>query len=136
MHTNIQKYIYMYIHTYMYIHYYDLPPQGGVHTHQTLLFSATVPSWVQSVARKYLRKDKRVDIDLVIGETLKTAAKVLNNRSGEKKRLKQMRNNTSRWAFCHGETLVCSAGRTFTHSVCYSMCYSARYGVPCKIISN
>jgi len=34
------------------------------HTVQTLLFSATIPSWVEGVARKYLRPDRK-QIDLV-----------------------------------------------------------------------
>lgn len=36
--------------------------------HQTLLFSATVPSWVQQVARKYLRPDNKETVDLVTGQ--------------------------------------------------------------------
>ncbi|EKX51855.1 hypothetical protein GUITHDRAFT_102470 [Guillardia theta CCMP2712] len=44
--------------------------------HQTLLFSATVPSWVQEIARNYLRADRRKDVDLVKHETLKTAPKI------------------------------------------------------------
>lgn len=38
---------------------------SGQNRHQTLLFSATVPSWVQNVAKKYLRPKMREDVDLV-----------------------------------------------------------------------
>jgi len=48
----------------------DTTKHGGTHTHQTLLFSATLPSWVQGVARKYLRPDLRADVDLVSGLSL------------------------------------------------------------------
>ena len=50
--------------------------QAKAHGHQTMLFSATLPSWVQAVARKFLRADKRVDIDLVTGQALQTAPKI------------------------------------------------------------
>jgi len=42
---------------------------------QTLLFSATVPSWVQRTARKYLRSDI-VKLDLVGEGTVRTATTV------------------------------------------------------------
>ena len=42
---------------------------------QTLLFSATVPSWVQKTARKYLRSDI-VKLDLVGRGTVRTATSV------------------------------------------------------------
>ena len=54
-------------------------PEASNLDHQTLLFSATVPSWVQvlsppasltltqqqEIARNYLRADRRKDVDLV-----------------------------------------------------------------------
>jgi ATP-dependent RNA helicase DDX21 len=42
---------------------------------QTLLFSATIPSWVQNTARKYLRSDI-VKLDLVGKGTIRTATSV------------------------------------------------------------
>ena len=42
---------------------------------QTLLFSATVPRWVQRTARKYLRSDI-VKLDLVGEGTVRTATTV------------------------------------------------------------
>ena len=42
---------------------------------QTLLFSATVPQWVQRTARKYLRSDI-VKLDLVGRGTVRTATSV------------------------------------------------------------
>jgi len=42
---------------------------------QTLLFSATVPRWVQRTARKYLRSDI-VKLDLVGEGTVRTATSV------------------------------------------------------------
>jgi len=42
---------------------------------QTLLFSATVPRWVQRTARKYLRSDI-VKLDLVGKGTVRTATSV------------------------------------------------------------
>jgi len=42
---------------------------------QTLLFSATVPRWVQQTARKYLRSDI-VKLDLVGQGTVRTATSV------------------------------------------------------------
>ena len=42
---------------------------------QMLLFSATVPYWVREVADKYMSHD-RVVVDLIGGESLKTAVSV------------------------------------------------------------
>ena len=42
---------------------------------QMLLFSATVPYWVREVADKYMSHD-RVIVDLIGGESLKTAVSV------------------------------------------------------------
>jgi len=42
---------------------------------QTLLFSATVPHWVQKTARKYLRRDL-VKLDLVGQGSVRTATSV------------------------------------------------------------
>jgi len=42
---------------------------------QTLLFSATIPRWVQRTARKYLRSDI-VKLDLVGEGTVRTATTV------------------------------------------------------------
>jgi hypothetical protein len=57
------------IHAYIHAHIQAVcedAGDSGKNKHQTLLFSATVPSWVQSVAKKYLRPDMRKDVDLVI----------------------------------------------------------------------
>ena len=49
------------------------PASGGVI--QTLLFSATLPSWVADVARRFLRADRET-VDLVGSSTLKAAESV------------------------------------------------------------
>jgi len=45
--------------------------------HQILLFSATVPEWVQTTCQKYMRRDMMKRVDLVTGSSLnKTAEKI------------------------------------------------------------
>ncbi|KAI9145144.1 P-loop containing nucleoside triphosphate hydrolase protein [Paraphysoderma sedebokerense] len=44
-------------------------------SHQTLLFSATFPSWINDVVSKFM-KDERVTVDLVGDQKLKTSEKV------------------------------------------------------------
>ena len=41
--------------------------RAPAHTLQILLFSATLPAWVQGIADKYMRPD-RVEVDCVRGE--------------------------------------------------------------------
>uniref|UniRef100_A0A6A7FYE3 RNA helicase n=1 Tax=Hirondellea gigas TaxID=1518452 RepID=A0A6A7FYE3_9CRUS len=53
--------------------YSDEPKKTATRKHQALLFSATIPSWVQGIAHKYFAKD-RVIIDLV-GNTEQQASK-------------------------------------------------------------
>jgi ATP-dependent RNA helicase DDX21 len=47
----------------------------GTAKRQTLLYSATIPDWVKSVARKYLAPDA-VTVDLVSGATNKTSSNI------------------------------------------------------------
>ena len=44
---------------------YDLSTRESGKKPQTLLFSATVPSWVRNIANKYLETDKLEEVDLV-----------------------------------------------------------------------
>ncbi len=54
----------------------DAMGQGGAGNRQVLLFSATLPPWVQKVAQQYMRKDKLVQVDLVQGEDAKASTDV------------------------------------------------------------
>ncbi|KAJ1469826.1 P-loop containing nucleoside triphosphate hydrolase protein [Baffinella frigidus] len=79
------------------------PDDTTKNKHQTMLFSATVPSWVQSVARKYLKGDKRKDVDLVTGQAQQTASKI--------RHLKISCGHNNRRATI-GAVIDCYAGRT------------------------
>ena len=54
---------------------FNLPIGAESAKPQMLLFSATVPYWVREVADKYMSHD-RVVVDLIGGESLKTAVSV------------------------------------------------------------
>ena len=43
--------------------------------YQNLLFSATVPSWVERIAAKYMKKDKKL-VDLIKNQAIKTSKTV------------------------------------------------------------
>ena len=54
----------------------DAMGQDSHQRRQVLLFSATLPPWVQKVAQQYMRKDKLVQVDLVQGEDAKASTDV------------------------------------------------------------
>ncbi|KAJ3306558.1 Nucleolar RNA helicase 2 [Kappamyces sp. JEL0829] len=49
--------------------------RDGQHTHQTLLFSATMPDWIKEAIKKYMKPD-RVTLDLVGSSKQKTSSTV------------------------------------------------------------
>lgn len=49
---------------------------GGDADRQVLLFSATLPPWVQKVAKQYMRSDRLEQVDLVQGEDAKASTDV------------------------------------------------------------
>lgn len=49
---------------------------GSGENPQTLLFSATLPSWVHDTARKYMNKDKLAKVTLVNSQENRTSTTV------------------------------------------------------------
>jgi ATP-dependent RNA helicase DDX21 len=82
--------------------------ESSENKHQTLLFSATVPSWVQQVARKYLRPDNKETVDLVTGQAVATATKIqhLSVASGWTTRAATIGSIVNCYAGAHGRTII------------------------------
>lgn len=54
---------------------YEFIRKNAIYDYQNLLFSATVPVWVQRIASKYM-KETRLSIDLIKDQAIKTSKTV------------------------------------------------------------
>jgi len=75
---------------------------------QTLLFSATCPSWVTKTANKYMRKENMVHVDTIGESTLKTATTVqhLAIRCGWQERAICIANCVQLYSGQHGRAII------------------------------
>eukprot|EP01134_Creolimax_fragrantissima_P000703 CFRG0703T1 len=75
--------------------------------HQILLYSATIPDWVNDTARKYM-KDDRISIDLVKNEKIKTSTLIehMAIKCHWQDRAKTLRDILLVYAGKHGRTII------------------------------